>query len=126
MAELTIQIPDELAKRLEPLQERLPELLWQVLENPEIYQPIQSEVNPNFTDIFPVYQEVIDFLIKSPTLEDIVAFQVSPQAQTRLQTLLSKNREATLTPPEVAELDVYEQLEHLMILLKARAYSGIN
>ena len=29
MAELTIQISDELARRLEPLQNRLPELLWQ-------------------------------------------------------------------------------------------------
>ncbi|MEL6384554.1 MAG: hypothetical protein AAFQ89_19270 [Cyanobacteria bacterium J06626_18] len=29
MAELTIQIPDELAERLEPLRNRLPELLSQ-------------------------------------------------------------------------------------------------
>ncbi len=27
---------------------------------------------------------------------------------------------------EIAELDVYEQLKHLMILLKARAYSAIQ
>lgn len=27
---------------------------------------------------------------------------------------------------ELAELDVYEQLEHMMILLKARAYSEFN
>jgi hypothetical protein len=39
--------------------------------------------------------------------------------------LLDKNRESTLNPMEIAELDVYEQLEHLMILLKARAYSAI-
>ena len=55
-----------------------------------------------------------------------VSFKVSQNAQTRLQNLLDKNREATLIPMEIAELDVYEQLEHLMILLKARAYSAIQ
>lgn len=38
--------------------------------------------------------------------------EVSTSAQTRLQTLLEKNREAKLTPMEMEELDVYEQLEH--------------
>jgi len=32
MATITLQIPEELAQRLEPLQNRLPELLWQLLE----------------------------------------------------------------------------------------------
>ncbi|WP_219907712.1 hypothetical protein [Aphanothece hegewaldii] len=70
-----------------------------------------------------VYDEVLDFLLKSPTPQEIITFKVSPQAQKRLQTLLLKNREATLTDNENAELDVYEKLEHLMILLKARAIS---
>ncbi|WP_339385102.1 hypothetical protein [Calothrix sp. FACHB-168] len=34
---------------------------------------------------------------------------------------IRKNRSGSLTQIEIAELDVYEQLEHLMILLKARA-----
>ncbi|HEY9848276.1 MAG TPA: hypothetical protein V6D28_02365 [Leptolyngbyaceae cyanobacterium] len=126
MAELTIKISDELAKRLEPLQDKLPELLLQLVENSGIYRLPKSEENENITDVIPVYQEVINFLTKSPTPEDIVGFKVSPEAQTRLQSLLSKNREATLTPAEIAELDVYEQLEHLMILIKAQAYSAIN
>lgn len=119
MAELTIQISDELAQRLEPLQNRLPELLWQLLDtaNLSTNQPI---VQSQTTDIPAVYQEVLDFLIKRPTSSEIVAFKVSPQAQTRLQELLKKNRSATLTPIELAQLDVFEQLEHMMILLKAR------
>ena len=42
MAELTIQISDELAQRLEPLQNQLPELLWQLLDaaNLPTNQPI--------------------------------------------------------------------------------------
>jgi hypothetical protein len=125
MATITLQIPDELAQRLEPLQNRLPELLWQLLELTKNPTTIEPEITTHCGDIPTVYQEVIDFLIKSPIPQDIVNFKVSQQAQTRLQILLDKNRESTLNPMEIAELDVYEQLEHLMILLKARAYSAI-
>ncbi|MCC3414008.1 MULTISPECIES: hypothetical protein [unclassified Microcoleus] len=125
MATITLQIPDELAQRLEPLQNRLPELLWQILELTKNPTTIEPEITTHSADIPAVYQEVLDFLIKSPIPQDIVNFKVSQQAQTRLQILLDKNRESTLNPMEIAELDVYEQLEHLMILLKARAYSEI-
>ncbi|MEH2369756.1 hypothetical protein [Nostoc sp.] len=126
MAEFTIQIPDELAQRLEPLQNRLPELLWRLLDVVNIPTNIQPTVNPETTNIPAVYQEIIDFLIKGPKPEKIINFKVSFQSQTRLQELLEKNRSATLSQMELAELDVYEQLEHLMILLKARAYSAIS
>ncbi|MGB3641795.1 MAG: hypothetical protein WBA39_30095 [Rivularia sp. (in: cyanobacteria)] len=122
MAELTIQIPDELAQRLEPLQNRLPELLWRLLDVENLPSVSQSKVKTETTDIPAVYQEVLDFLIKRPTPEEIIAFKVSPLTQKRLEDLLEKNRSATLTSMELAELDVYEQLEHMMILLKARAF----
>ncbi|WP_013325778.1 hypothetical protein [Gloeothece verrucosa] len=73
-----------------------------------------------------IYAEVLDFLLHSPTKNEIIAFKVSPQAQERLRTLLEKNRESALTPLETAELDTYQQLEHLMILLKAHAVNAIN
>ncbi|WP_414546418.1 hypothetical protein [Nostoc sp. CCY0012] len=121
VAQLTIQIPDELAGRLEPLQSRLPELLWRLLDSDPTQTTQQSQVNTVTGEIAEVYQEVLDFLIKRPTLEEIIAFKVSANAQRRLQILLEKNRFGTLTSIETAELDVYEQLEHMMILLKARA-----
>ncbi|MDZ8187816.1 MAG: hypothetical protein RMX96_23570 [Nostoc sp. ChiSLP02] len=124
MAELTIQIPDELAQRLEPLQNRLPELLLQLLENEKIQTISQPTVKTEVIDIPAVYQEVLDFLIKRPTPEEILAFKVSAPAQRQLQELLEKNRSTTLTAMELAELDVYEQLEHLMLLLKAQALKG--
>jgi predicted transcriptional regulator len=126
MAELTIQIPDELAQRLEPLQNRLPELLWRLLDIDNLQTISQPTIQADTIDIAAVYQEVLDFLIKRPTPEEIITFKVSPQSQTRLQQLLEKNRSATLSALELAELDVYEQLEHMMILLKARAYSEVN
>ncbi|MGB6301694.1 MAG: hypothetical protein WBF90_36690 [Rivularia sp. (in: cyanobacteria)] len=122
MAELTIQISDELAQRLQPLQNRLPELLWQLLDVANLPTNKSKTVQTEPTDIALVYQEVLDFLIKRPTPEEIIAFKVSPQAQSRLEELLERNRSATLNSMELAELDVYEQLEHMMILLKARAF----
>ena len=122
MAELTIQVSDELAQRLEPLQNRLPELLWQLLDVANLPTNISKTVQTEPTDIPLVYQEVLDFLIKRPTPEEIIAFKVSPQAQSRLEELLKRNRSATLNSMELAELDVYQQLEHMMILLKARAF----
>lgn len=122
MAELTIQVSDELAQRLEPLQNRLPELLWQLLDVANLPTNISKTVQTEPTDIPLVYQEVLDFLIKRPTPEEIIAFKVSLQAQSRLEELLERNRSATLNSMELAELDVYEQLEHMMILLKARAF----
>jgi len=46
---------------------------------------------------------------------------VSPTTQARLEELLAKNSEDGLSEEETAELDVYEQINHIMILLKARA-----
>ncbi|EDX73610.1 hypothetical protein MC7420_3784 [Coleofasciculus chthonoplastes PCC 7420] len=128
MAELTIQVPDELAQRLEPLRERLPELLQRLVETvpPRIPLPnqISSVTNPTNAPI--AYTEVLDFLITRPTPQEITTFKVSAEAQERLRTLLDKNREGTLTEAEATELDLYEELEHLMILLKAKAYHLIG
>lgn len=126
MTELTIQVPDELALRLEPLRERLPQLLLQLLETSNPLPEVQPMAIINQKDLPKAYLEVLDFLIKRPTPSEIAAFKASPQAQARLRFLLDKNREATLPEAEAAELDMYEQLEHLMILLKARAYAAIG
>ena len=126
MAELTIKIPDVLARRLEPLQNRLPELLWRLLDVVNLPVNSQPIVKAETTDIPSVYLKVLDFLIKRPTPEEIITFKVSLPSQIHLQELLEKNRSATLNSMELAELDVYEQLENMMILLKARAYSQFN
>jgi hypothetical protein len=122
MAQLTIQVPDELANRLQPILHRLPELLSQLLET---YTPETLTLN-NSSDTPAIYTEVLDFLIKQPTPEQIAKFKVSSPAQIRLEELLEKNRRGTISETESSELDIYEQLDQLMILLKARAYSVIK
>ena len=124
MAELTIQISDELAERLEPLRNRLPELLSQLVNAGSPHSASLALATANLPEIPQAYLEVLDFLVTRPTPQDILAFKVSPLAQNRLSLLLDKNREGILTASEVAELDAYEQLEHLMILMKARLISA--
>lgn len=126
MAELTIQIPDELAKRLEPLRDRLPELLSQLVGTGSPAVASLELPTANLPEVPQAYCEVLDFLVTRPTPQDIIAFKVSLEAQDRLSSLLDKNRGGVLTEAEVAELDVYEQLEHLMILMKARAVASVD
>jgi hypothetical protein len=111
MSIFSIDLPDELARKLEPLREQLPNLLARIVTSAEAGTEAKSSA----------YTEVLDFLIRRPTPEEIVAFTVSYDCQKRLQFLLDKNRESSLTSEEIAELDTYEQLEHLMILLKTQA-----
>ncbi len=118
MTTITLEIPDELANQLAPLQERLPELLSLAVDL-SANRPTPTTAHTGTMQ--PVFKEVIDFLMSQPTPEQIIAFKVSPTAQTRLETLLDKNREDELTDDELAELDTYEQINHLLILLRAYA-----
>lgn len=126
MAELTIQVPDELAQRLEPFRDHLPELLNIAIGTilPSTSSDLMRSVTIQ-TDTPLAYSEVLDFLITQPTPQEIAAFKVSTTAQERIRILLDKNTEGKLAETEAAELDLYEQLEHLMILLKAKTYALI-
>jgi len=110
-------------QRLQPLQDRLPALLTLLAEaiSSQTEGSPLSEAHGTETPL--AYAEVLDFLLTRPTPHDILTFKVSDAAQARLWLLLDKNREAALSATEEAELDIYEQLEQLMILLKAKAYT---
>src|SRR5262245_49941637 len=123
MAELTLDVPDELMQRLRPLQDRLPALLTLLVGATSSQAEGAPYPETHGTDTPLAYAEVLDFLLTRPTPHDIIAFRVSDAAQARLRLLLDKNREEALSAPEEAELDIYEQLEHFMILLKAKAYA---
>jgi hypothetical protein len=71
-------------------------------------------------DYPPVYDDLVNLLAKSADPDEVLAFQISNDKQQRLDDLLSKNREGSLAPQETAELDAFEQFEHMVRLLKAR------
>ena len=118
MTTITLDIPDALAERLAQRREQLPQLLAMALELFPGEAPFSLLVSP---PDHPVFAEMIDFLASGPTPAQIVAFKLSPAAQGRLETLLDTHREEGLTAEETAELEVYAQVNHFLLLLKARA-----
>ncbi|PZO44299.1 MAG: hypothetical protein DCF17_04345 [Shackletoniella antarctica] len=128
MAQITIDIPDDLAQQLAPFQGQFSDLFTRLIATTLLGQPAsgQSTVAPNLLSTAGTHQEILDFLISQPTSAQIIGFKVSETSQSRLQTLLQKNRETTLTPSETAELDLYEQLDTLIGFLKIRAYTTLN
>lgn len=123
MAELTLQVSDALVRQLRPFSDRLPELLAQVVTSldppPAKGRTQRPRTHPTETH---AYAEVLEFLLTRPTPREIVAFKVSAAAQRRLRTRLGKNREEGLTEAESGELDLYEQLDQMMALLKVKAF----
>jgi hypothetical protein len=67
-----------------------------------------------------IYEDLLNLLAESANAKRVLAFRLSDEKQARLDELLDKNRDGTLTNEELAELDAYEQFEHLVRLLKAR------
>jgi hypothetical protein len=124
MVQLTIEIPDDLAQRLAPFQNQLSELFTRLIATTLPGDPALNVGLPAATELPPAYLEVLDFLVTRPTSEQLLTFKVSEPSQARLQTLLQKNRDTHLNPSEMAELNVYEQLDALMTLLKVRAYTA--
>jgi hypothetical protein len=105
MAKITIEVQDELSEQIIQLGDRLPELLALSLEQPIIPAHI--------------YRYIIDFLVSEPTPEQIINFRPTLEMQKRLQALISRSNAETITPTEEKELDEYEKIEHLIIMLKS-------
>lgn len=104
VASITIQIPDELFEQIAPLEAQLPELLRRCVQE----SPLPAQV----------YRYILNFLTSQPTPEQIAAFRPTEEMQDRLRSLLARNQEGVLTPAERQELDEYERIEHLMVMLK--------
>jgi hypothetical protein len=128
MTQITIDIPDELAQRLAPFQSQFSELFTSLIATRLLGRSTIDRATPTstLTSTSGTYQEILDFLIARPTSVQIINFKVSEASQSRLQTLLEKNREAALTATEIAEMDLYEQLDTLIGFLKIRAYAALQ
>ncbi len=118
MTTITLQVSDQVAAQLNQLRDRLPELLAQALESWSTQKQIKVT---SAAMAHPVFVEMIDFLATSPTPEQILAHKASPAVQERLEELLDQKREEGLNHVEKEELNAYLLVNHVMILLKARA-----
>ena len=107
MATITLEIPDELLPQIQQMGDRFPEWLTFSFQQPSI--PAR------------LYREILNFLATNPTPDDILAFQPNPEIQDRLHLLLDRNKAGTIAAHETLELDEYEEIEHLMIILKKKS-----
>lgn len=112
MTTITLDVPDELAASLRRAGDRLPELLALSLQQPAL--PAS------------VYRYILDFLASQPTAEQIAAFAPTPEMTERLRTLLDRQAAGDITSVETTELDEYERIEHLMILIKAGNFPSLT
>ena len=67
------------------------------------------------------YEEIIDFIAAGTTPETVVAFHPSDSVQQRVTELIERSEDGSISTEEQSELDDYLQLEHIMIMAKARA-----
>jgi hypothetical protein len=107
MVEMTVQIPDELAERIEPMSRWLPTILELSLIGFKTLATATAS-------------EVVEFLSQNPSPQDVLDYHVSDAAQTRLQRLLALNDARLLSEAEQMELDQLQRLEHVIIMLKAQ------
>ena len=71
------------------------------------------------------YDEFVEFMLDSPSLEQITQFRLSDAMEQKINDLLDANRNRTLSAEERAELDEYIRLEHLMRKMKIRAFEKL-
>jgi hypothetical protein len=111
MSAITLDLPDDLADRLHALADRIPRILELGLRELDASSPTQ----------FSGAAEVLEFLAKLPTPEEVLAIRASAVLQERVSELLEKNRTGGLSPAEEEEWQRYQYVEHLVQLAKARA-----
>lgn len=66
-------------------------------------------------------EEIIDFIAAGTTPEAVVAFHPSRSVQRRIAELVERRKQGRISAEDQSELDDYLQLEHIMIMAKARA-----
>lgn len=107
MVQMTMQVSDDLAKRILPMRPWLPAVIELGLVGCK-------------TPATETAAEIIQYLSKNPSPGDVLEFQVSERAQTRIQRLLVLNKEGMLGENEQHELDELQKIEHVIILLKSQ------
>lgn len=107
--QLTIEIPETLARQLEPEREHLAEI-------------IQLGLCRRWSNANGLWREIVAFLARGPKPGEIVSFHASEAVAERMRELLDKNEEGLLEAPETAELDEMCHLDHLVTALKAEAW----
>jgi hypothetical protein len=69
----------------------------------------------------PAYLEIVDFIAGGTTPQAVINFRPSAEAQHRVGELIEREHNGNLSPEEHAELDHFEELEHILRMAKVKA-----
>jgi hypothetical protein len=116
---MTLNIPDELATRLEPLSSRVAQILEMGIREYRAQQTGQPAGLAGLNDL-------LERLARLPTPEEVLALRPSAGLQERISELLARNEAHALSADEQAEWERYQYVEHLVRLAKAQAYQRLQ
>jgi len=108
---ITLDVPNDLGIRLRPFRQQLPRLLELGLR----------EFNAPSSTGFHSLNEILEFLAKLPSAEEIMALRPAQELQQQIDSLLEKQRTVGLNAEEELQWQQYEYLEHLVRIAKANA-----
>lgn len=74
----------------------------------------------------PVYDDLLEYLVKKASPKEILAFQPSEVAKARAIELIEKSSIGDLSADERAELAQMRQIDSFVSVLKARALEAIH
>ena len=70
--------------------------------------------------------EVIDFITSFPAPEEVLTYHPSQALQERVEFLVEKKKESTLSEEEIKELENFLLIEHIMRMAKKRAKKQLS
>jgi hypothetical protein len=114
--QITIDLPEDMIGKLEPLRSELPQILALGLKE---FQANPSQGISGLT-------EILEFLAQLPSPQEILALRLSDSLQVEVEDLLEKSKQGSLTHKEQRLWQQYEFLEHLVGMAKAKALIKIQ
>ncbi|MFN5515731.1 MAG: hypothetical protein ACK5CA_13585 [Cyanobacteriota bacterium] len=109
--QITLDIPDDIAQQLQPLQGDLTQILALGIR----------QLNANPATGFSGLAEILEFLAQLPSPQQILDLRLAPETQAEIDALLEKNCAQGLNEAEQRLWQQYEFMEHLVRLAKAQA-----
>jgi DNA-binding FadR family transcriptional regulator len=112
---VTLELPDELEAQPLPQTAVLARLLEWGVKRRQLRSPLLRDLSM-----------MLERLAESPDATEVAAMRVTDQGQDRLEELLERNRDGTLTADERNEWAEYERLEHLVRAAKTAAMAKLK
>ena len=112
---VTLELPDELGAELLPQRALLTRLLEAGVRR-------RRQASPLLRDL----SVMLERLAESPGAEEVAAMRVSADAQERLEELLERNREGSLSEADRNEWAEYERMEYPLRAAKTVAMSRLH